>query len=100
MVDRNLGAHRAVIDLNSDHHEPGTIAVRATDGSSFGSRVSQMCRTLRRQLPGTEFLVLGPVSVHGVCAIDLPRESARHRRLPAFARPAALTLGHSGHGLA
>jgi len=100
MVDRNLGAQRAVIDLNCDHHEPGTIAVRATDGSSFESRVSQMCATLQRQLPGAEFLVLGSVSVHGVCAVDLPRESARHRRLPAFARPASLSSGHSGYGLA
>src|SRR5437667_8323100 len=100
MVDRNLGAKRAVIDLNGDHYEPGTISVHAADGSSFASRVSPMCTTLWRQLPGAEFLVLGPVSVHGVCAVDLPRESARHRRLPAFARPAALSHGHSGYGLA
>src|SRR5579863_928906 len=100
MEYRNLGARRAVIDLNCDHHELWTIPVRATDGSSSHSRVSQMCATLRRQLPGAKFFLLGPVSVHGVRPVDLPREPARYRRLPALAGPATLSLGHSGHGVA
>src|SRR5258708_13216415 len=91
MEYRNLRAPRAVIDLNCDHHESRTISVRATDGSSAHSRVSQVCAALRRQLPGAEFFLLGPVSLHGVCPVDLPRESARHSCLPALARPAVLS---------
>src|SRR5258708_24326937 len=72
MVDRNLGARRAVIDLNCDHYEPWTISVRATDGPSSHPRVSQVCAALRRQLPGATFLLFGPVSVHGVCPVVLP----------------------------
>jgi hypothetical protein len=34
------------------------------------------------------------------CPADFPREPARHRRLPAFAGPAALSPGHSRHGVA
>src|SRR5260370_13825817 len=90
MEYRNLRAPRAVIDLNCDHHESRTISVRATDGSSAHSRVSQVCAALRRQLPGAEFFLLGPVSLHGVCPVDLPRESARHCCLPSLARAADL----------
>ena len=100
MVYRNLGAQRAVIDLNGDHHELWTIAVRPTDGSPSPARISPVCATLRRQLSSAEFLVLGPVSLHGVCAVDLSRKSAGYRGVPAFAGAAALSLGHSRHCLA
>src|SRR5258708_37334552 len=95
MVDRNLGARRAVIDLNCDHHEPWTISVRATDGPSSHPRVSQVCAALRRQLPGAKFFLLGPVSVHGLRAVDLSREPARYPGLPALAGAATVSLGHS-----
>ena len=39
----------------------------------------------RRQSQGQDLLLLGPVPVHGLCPVDLPREPARHRGLPADA---------------
>src|SRR5208337_1746657 len=77
-----------------------TVPVFAVDRSSAQPRVPQVCATLRGQLPGAEFLLLGPVSLHGICPVDLPRESARHRGLPALARTPTLSPRHSRHGLA
>lgn len=38
---------------------------------------------LSRQLQSEELLMLGPVSLHGLRAIDVPRESTRYRGLPS-----------------
>src|ERR1019366_8429302 len=109
---RNLVPLRIVIDLNFEGairsagssgrrpHEQRTVPLFAIDRSSTQPRVSQVCATLRGQLPGTEFFVLGPVSLHGICAVDLPRESARHRGLPALAGTPTLSSGDSRHSLA
>src|SRR6266436_8398113 len=48
--------------------------------------IRPVCGALSRQLQGQSVFVLGSVSVHGLCATNLSRESARHRRLSGRAR--------------
>ncbi len=111
MLSLKLSTMSCVIDLKSRHHfrsagtrkrrhEQRTGFVYATDGSSAPARIPQMRRALRRQSSSSQFLLLGPVSLYGVCPVELPRESARHRGLPAFAAAPTLSPGHSRHRLA
>src|SRR5512135_2273038 len=46
-------------------------------------RISALCRTIQRKSQGQELHLLGPVSDHGLCAIDLSRKSERYRGQPA-----------------
>src|SRR5271167_225696 len=52
-----------------------------------------MCDSLSRRLSAEDFLLLGSVSGNGVRAVDLPRQSARYRSLPAFDAGQALPHG-------
>src|SRR5215210_8756546 len=101
-----------MIDLNFDlsicsatspewrRHEQRTIALRAIDRSPAESRVPEVRPALSRESSRATVLLLGPVSLHGVCAADLSRESARYRRVPALAGSSALSPRDSRHGLA
>ncbi len=87
----------AVIDLKVDMplghagplwrpaHEQRTDHLRPTHRAPADPRVPQVRRPLPGQSQGQDLLLLGPVPVHGLCPVDLPRESARHRGLPADA---------------
>ena len=55
--------------------------------------VRQVCGALSRQLQGQSVFVLGSVFVHGLCAINLSRESARHRRLSSRALRSTIPSG-------
>src|SRR5712692_69192 len=103
-----------VIDLNSKPVKPmlprllrkertdecWQIDLLTTDGLSSLIRVSPMRRTLPRQLQTQEFLLLGPVSLHGLRAANLSREPARYRSLSARESNQALSPGHSRSRLA
>src|SRR5713101_7464678 len=97
-----------VIDLNSEAVKPmlprllrkewtdecWQIDLLTTDGLSSFIRVSPMRRTLPGQLQAQEFLLLGPVSLHGLRTANLSREPARHRSLSARESNQALSPGH------
>src|SRR5664280_324818 len=57
-----------------------------------------MCDSLSRRLSAEGFLLLGSVFGNGVRAVDLPRQSARYRSLPAFDAGQALPHGISRQG--
>src|ERR1035438_5384403 len=52
-----------------------------------------MCDSLSRRLSAEDFLLLGSVSGNGVGTVDLPRQSARYRSVPAFDAGQALSHG-------
>ena len=68
------------------------VGLRTTHGILFSARFRQMRQALSRQLSDTGLLVSRSVSGDGVCTIDLPRKSARHRNL--FEIGPAETLSH------
>src|SRR5882724_741245 len=96
------------IDLNSEPAKPmlprlqrkemanecWQIDLLTTDGLSSGTRVSPMRRTLPRRLQAQELLLLGSVSLHGLCPINISRKPARYRSLPASSAKQALSHGH------
>src|SRR5215471_3854233 len=112
MKGSSLMVSRDVIDLNFQavirsavssprwRHEQWTEPVFATRRSFASTPVSPVCATLRWQLSSAKFFLLGPVSLHDVRAVELSRESARHRGLLALARTPALSLGHPRQDLA
>src|SRR5260370_37030008 len=66
-----------------DASRPARIC--AVDAPSSSDDVPPVRGALRGRAQGQELLVSRRVSVHGVCAADLPRESARHRVEPSSA---------------
>src|ERR1043166_4119827 len=114
LKEKKLSPMKFVIDLNSSSANPmlsqllrkgmadefWQIDLFTTNGLSSGIRVSPMRRALPRQLQTQELLLLGPVSVYGLCAANLSREFARHRSLPACATNQALPSRHSWPSLA
>ena len=100
-----------VIDLNTQTNRLHSVVSdkRSQQGNSYVHRqtcllassrlssfvhVSPMRRALPRRSQNKEFHLPRPVSRHGFCAVDLPRELARHRSLPTRTRPKALSHGH------
>ncbi len=69
------------------------------DGFSTLIRIPPLCRALRRQLQDRELLLLGPISAHGLCTTDLPRESDRHSGLSPISPAEALPSGNSRNGI-
>src|SRR5512139_1325110 len=67
----------------------------AADGFSLPLRISPVCAAVQRQFQNQELLLLGSVSVHGLCPADLSRESARYPGLPASNPFQALPCRHS-----
>jgi len=46
-------------------------------------RVPKMRRSIQWQSQGDQFLLLGPISLHGICPADLSRKPERYPSLPA-----------------
>src|SRR4030065_35339 len=78
----------------------GEIDIRAVDGTSSGEGLGAMRSALSWQLQDPELHVSGSISVHGVCAADVSRESAGHRSMFALADRDALPHGYSRPGVA
>ena len=55
----------------------------------------QMCQTISRRPQNTKILLYGPISLYGIRSINLPRELARHRSMPARQSAKTSSYGHS-----
>src|SRR3990167_1998187 len=66
--------------------------------SSYGiptsARIPQMRQALRGRIQNKKLLLHRSVSMHGLRAVDVSRESARHRVMPALHADAAVSHGH------
>jgi len=62
-------------------------------------RISPMRRTIQRQLQGHTLLMLGPVSLHGVCPTDLPGKPERYSSLSPGNPAQTLSHGHTWKSL-
>src|ERR1700720_2350347 len=79
------------VDLNSIWHfsedfrggagEQWQDPFRPTDGFSAVEHVHPDCRAVRRRSAGADAVLRRALSGHGIRAVDLPRESTRHRNL-------------------
>src|SRR5450759_2426226 len=78
----------------------GEIDIRAVDGAPSGEDFVAMRGALSRQPQDPELYLSGSISVHGLCAVDVPGEPAGHRGVPALADGEALPHGDPRPGLA
>src|ERR1700683_2305466 len=62
-------------------------------GLSAGSGVSPLRCSIRRRCAAARFLLLGSVSVDGLCPTDLSGWSSRHRSVPEISGRQALPYG-------
>jgi hypothetical protein len=76
------------------------IDLCTANGLSSFKGLSTLCQTLPRRLQTQEFFLLGSVSLHGLRAVNLSREFARYRSLPARTTDQALPSWHSWPSLA
>jgi len=95
--DRDLRFKKDVSDLKLD-----PLFWRRVLGKNYffagyrihsSAAVRPVCGALWRQLQGQSVFVLGSVFMHGFCATNLSRESARHRRLSSRALRSTLPSG-------
>src|SRR3990172_1474523 len=75
------------------HRTNGLFAV---DGPAAEARIQPVRGAVSRQPSGAAVLLLGSVSLHGVRAIDVSGEPARHRDVPARAGAEAVPRWPSG----
>ena len=66
----------------------------ATNGISPHPRISQMRRAIQRQLQSQKLLLLGPISLHGLCPTYLPRKPEGYSGMPQRNEAQALPYGH------
>src|ERR1035441_10605969 len=78
----------------------GEIDICAAHGTPSGEDLGAMRGALSGQPQDPELHLSGSISVHGVCATELSRESAGHRSLLALADREALPHGYPRSGLA
>ena len=71
----------------------------STYGIPSHVRVSQVCSKISWQLQNKKFFLSGPISLHGLCSIDLSRKSPRHRSMSAFSKNKTISHGHSRKSL-
>src|ERR1017187_2192294 len=79
-------------------HEPGPHGVLPVAEFPAGSRVSPLCRSVRRGWATARLLLLGSVSVDGLCPTHLPGWPSRHRSVPAVSGRQTLPYGFSRSG--
>src|SRR2546430_5829316 len=75
---------------NTMPHELWPNRIFTADQLPSRSRVSSLCRPLRRGPPTAGVLLLGSVSDDGLRSVDLPRKPSRYRGVPSL--PAGETL--------
>jgi hypothetical protein len=97
-LDLNIDlVSRTVIAVPSaeslDASRPARVC--AVDAPSSADDVPPLRGALCRRTQGQELLVSGPVPVHGLRTIDLPRESSRYRVEPSSPSGEALPFGDS-----
>src|SRR6266851_5850065 len=82
---------RAFQEATAHAYRPN--GVRSVDEFHPRLRVPSVRQSLSRRLQGHELFLLGSISVHGICATDRSRESARHRNMIARAGLETLKIG-------
>lgn len=87
------------IDPKGVAHAHREAGLRPDDGLPAAAAVPQVRRALSRHLQGEELLMSRPVPLHGLRPAHLPRESARHRGMPAIHTLEAVSHGHTEHRL-
>src|SRR6185312_9229015 len=80
-------------ELTNEWQQIGLFSI---DGLPLLVPVSGMRRTLSWRLQTQELLLLGSVSLHGLCPADVSRKPARYRSLSACQSNQALSHGYSG----
>ncbi len=106
-----LTAQNLLIDLNSiacyfgvptskgASNEHGQNNFFSSHGILATVRIPQMCCALSRRLQSAKFFMHGSIFMHGLRAIDLSREPARHRVMLAIHATETLSHGHPRSGL-
>src|SRR3990172_12820832 len=97
MINQDSLLKMFVIDLNSKlchpsakpqkevAHEHRKNCLCTSNGSSALTRVPSLCRGVSGRLQDPAFLLVGSISLHGLCPTDVPRKFERHRGLPESA---------------
>ena len=80
-------------ELRQDHFLPA-------DRLSFTLRIPTVRAAIQRKLQDQKFLMLGPVSMHGLRPAHLSRKPSRYSGLPASIPEQTLPFGHSRPGVA
>src|SRR6266567_2285815 len=78
-------------------HELWPNRIFTVDQLPSRSRVSSLCRPLRRGPPTAGVLLLGSVSDDGLRSVDLPRKPSRYRGVPSLTAGETLPPGLRGH---
>ena len=94
---RRTPTPRHAADLRSNRYDRAgsSSACSSLPGRAMPPGCGRLHTSVTRRLQDLAVLLLGPVSVHGLCPVDLPREPARHRGVPAALQRQALPHGHS-----
>ena len=74
-------------------HGPREIRVRSTHGLRPSARLRRLRAAIRWRSPSARLHLSGSVSLLGIRATDLPRESARHRDVSPGPRAQAVSCG-------
>ena len=83
-------------EVAHEYRKNGAVSV---DGFLTRNGVPRLCTEVQRQPSYKVFLMLGPVSMHGLCATILSREPAGYRMLPPSDAKQALPYGYTGQDL-
>ena len=89
--------HPARSTLAGSPDEPGQTGVRANHRALVAHDVPPMRGALRGAHKGQKLFFSQPISLHGVCSTDLPREFAPHRG--ASVRASFITWGSKLSGV-
>ncbi len=76
-----------------------TINFRAGYGLHADTYFSSLREQISRRLRCEKVFLSRPISLHGLCSSDLPRESSRHRSLFTFPKNKTVPHGLPEHGV-
>src|ERR1700686_2058046 len=71
------------------------VSLRATHGFVAEARFRPLCPEIQRQLPCQAVLLLGSVSMYGICSVDLSTQSPRYRNLLELHESQTVSRWHS-----
>src|SRR4030042_6961242 len=80
-------------------HGYSTTRLCSSHAVSTKVRFSTVCPTLQRTIQDQKLLLLGPIPLHGLCPVNVSRESSRHRSLSSVGPDTSLPYGLSRKGL-
>src|SRR5208282_4139594 len=79
LIPAAVFGHPVQVFQEGTAHAGWPNCLRSADGFHTRARISSLRRSLPRRLQGLDFFLLEPISLHGFCATDRARESARYR---------------------